>query len=92
MKFSDILKTRLKDKNLSRVSRELGIPKTLLHEWAHAKRSPSFKNIIHIKKLADYLSLSLSQLLLGEDDHHSVINSMQFMDGGKKYRIWIEKI
>lgn len=92
MKFSDILKNRLKDKNLSQVSRELEIPKTLLHEWVHAKRSPSFKNIKHIKRLAEYLSLSLSQLLLGEDDRFQVLNSFQFTDNDRKYRVWVERI
>ncbi len=91
MKFSETIKKRLKDKNLSKVARELGIPKTLLHEWVQAKRQPSFKNINHIKNLADYLSMSLDELLVGESND-SLITSVTFDDSGKKYRIKIERI
>lgn len=91
MKFSEVIKKHLKDKNLSHVARELGIPKTLLHEWVQANRVPSLKNIKHIKSLADYLSLSLNDLLLGEDNDR-VLNSLTFDDEGKKYRIKIERI
>ena len=91
MKFSDVLKKRLKDKNLSQVARELGIPKTLLHEWVNAKRTPSFKNIEYIKRLAEYLSLSLEELLIGEANE-KLISSVTFDDQGRKYKIKIERI
>lgn len=89
--FSETIKKHLKDKNLSHVARELGIPKTVLHEWVNASRNPSLKNIGHIKKLADYLSLSLNELLIGEDST-TLLSSFTFEDGDKKYRIKIERI
>jgi transcriptional regulator with XRE-family HTH domain len=91
MKFAAVLKKRLKDKNLALVARELGIPKTLLHEWVQSKRMPSFKSIGHLKRLADYLSLSLEELLL-EEAEEKVISSVTFDDGGRKYRIKIERV
>lgn len=91
MKFAAVLKKKLKDRNLAQVARELGIPKTLLHEWIHAKRSPSFKNIGYLKRLADYLSLSLDELLL-EENNEQIISSVTFEDNGRKYRIKIERV
>lgn len=92
MKFSEVLKKRLKDRNLSQVARQLGIPKTLLHEWMNAKRTPSFRNIRYLKNLADYFSLSLDELLLEEKVDKSIINSLTFEDNGCKYRIKIERV
>ena len=91
MTLSELLQIKLKDRNLSQVARELGIPKTLLHEWTLAKRTPSLKNIGHLKRLADYLSLSLEELLVGESSER-VISSVTFADGGRKYRIKVERI
>lgn len=91
MGFSDTLKKKLKDKNLSQVARELEIPKTLLHEWVNAKRTPSFKNVSYLKRLADYLSLSLEELLI-DGQNEKVISSVTFDDGGRTYRIKIEKV
>lgn len=91
MKFSDILKKKLKDKNLSQVARELEIPKTLLHEWTNSKRTPSFKNVGHLKRLAEYLSMSLEELLI-EESGEKVISSVTFDDAGRKYRVKIERV
>ena len=91
MSFSDVLKKKLKDKNLSQIARELEIPKTLLHEWVNAKRTPSFKNVNHLKRLADYLSLSLEELLI-DGQNERVISSVTFDDAGRKYRIKIERV
>jgi hypothetical protein len=92
MKLSEILKERLKDKNLSAVARSLGIPKTLLHEWTHAKRVPSFANIEHLVVLAAYLNISLEELLVGTPPSDKVISSITFNDHGRKYRVRIERI
>lgn len=92
MKLSQILKERLKDKNLSAVARSLGIPKTLLHEWTHAKRAPSFANIGHLLALADYLNLTLEELLVGESGPDKMIDTITFNDQGRKYRVRIDRI
>jgi len=91
MSVSDTLKKKLKDKNLSKVARQLKIPKTLLHEWVQAKRTPSLKNVIHLKNLANYLSLSLEDLLIDEQSEMPV-TSLTFDDAGRKYRIKIERV
>lgn len=89
--FSLILQRKLKEKNLSLVARELNIPKTLLHEWLNAKRLPSMKNIAHIKSLADYIGLTLDELLIGSNENRT-ISSISFEDSGRKYRINIERV
>lgn len=91
MSFHKILKKHLQGKNLSQIARELGIPKTLLHEWVQTSRTPSFKNIQHVKKLADYLSLSLNELLIGEQNEN-LIKTITFSDENKRYRIRIDKL
>ena len=87
--ISEILKKRLGGENLSKLARDLGIPKTLLHEWVEAKRLPSMKNLAHIKALSNHLGLSLEQLLIGEEN--KVISSISFEDDGRKYIIKIER-
>jgi len=89
--FSLTLKKKLKGENLARLSRELSIPSTLLFEWRDAKRHPSFKNLIHVRKLADYFGISLEELLFG-DSAPSLISSVMFEDNKRKYRIKIERL
>lgn len=89
--FHKVLKKSLKDKNLSIVSRELGIPRSVLQDWLHGNRSPSMKNIEAVKRLADYLSMSLDELLLGENEP-STLSSTTFQDDDRKYKIQISRI
>jgi len=89
--FTIALKTKLESENISRLSRELKIPKTLLFEWKSANRKPAFKNLPHIRKLADYFGVSLEELLFGEEDP-SLISSVMFEDNKRKYRIKIERL
>lgn len=91
-KISTILRTRLAGENLSKVSRELGISKSLLSDWVASRRVPSLKNIEAVNKLAIYLGLTLEQLLLGKDDNRSVISAVTFEDDKRKYRINIERL
>ena len=67
--FHDILDKKKKKKNLSKVAREIGISKNLLHDWAKAKRKPSLKNIGKVFLLAQYLELSLEEILFGNKTH-----------------------
>lgn len=89
--FTKVLKEKLKGLNLSQLSRELNIPSTLLFEWKAAKRHPSFKNIVHVQKLADYFGMSLEELLLGTDSS-TLISTVMFQDRDRKYRIKIERL
>lgn len=91
-KVSEILRKRLEGENLSKIARELKISKSLLSDWVSARRLPSLKNIEAVSRLADYLGLSLEQLLLGRDSGRKVISSVVFEDEKRSYRINIERL
>jgi transcriptional regulator with XRE-family HTH domain len=91
-KLSEILKNRLEGENLSKVARELGISKSLLADWVASRRLPSLKNIEAVYKIANYLGLTLEQLLLGKDEGRRVISAVSFDDEKRSYRINIERI
>lgn len=91
MKLGEVLKKRLKDKNITKVAKELNIPKSVLHEWVTSTRLPSLKSLDHLKKLANYLSLTLDELL-SDTINEKIISSVTFDDQGRKYRIKIERV
>lgn len=90
--ISDILKERLAGQNLSKVARELGISKSLLADWVAARRLPSLKNIQAVAKLANYLGLSLEQLLLAKPQESKIISAVSFEDDKRVYRLSIERL
>lgn len=93
--FTKIVKDKLADKNLSSLSRKLGINKAILHDWVKSERLPSLKNIKSVKILADYLGLTLEQLLIGEEGKEiksKSLVSISFMDDDRKYELEIRKI
>lgn len=93
IKFFKTLQQRLGDENLSRLARELGISKALLHDWVRAKRYPSLRNIEALYKLAEHLDLSLEALIFGKvASKDKVISSVFFEDGGKKYNVQIKRL
>lgn len=91
-KISKILSDRLKGQNLSKVARELGISKSLLADWVSSRRLPSLKNIEAVARVANYLGLSLEQLLLGKDSDRKIISAITFEDDKRAYRINIERL
>ncbi len=91
-KISSILKEHLEGKNLSQIARELGISKSLLADWVSSRRLPSMKNIDAVAKVANYLGLSLEQLLLGTKDERKVISAVTFDDEKRSYRVNIERL
>jgi len=91
LEFHKILKERLGGKTLSSVASELGIPKSLLHDWVHSGRIPSLKNLKHIEKLAEYLKMPKEQLLFGCEES-KVISSISFSDENRKYKIDIKRV
>lgn len=92
VKLHDVLQARLKGENLSKIARELNIPKQRLFDWVTAKKSPNLKNATEIKKLADYLGLTIEQLLFGETEGSKILSSVIFEDDNKQYRILIERL
>ncbi len=91
VKIHQILQKKLKGQNLSKVARDLGIPKQRLHDWVEAKRYPNFKNATELWSLAEYLGLSFEELIFGEVTN-KIISSVTFEDDGKVYKVNIEKI
>lgn len=91
-KISIILRKRLAGKNLSQVARELGISKSLLSDWVASRRLPSLKNIESVARVANYLGLSLEQLLLGKESDRKIISAITFDDENRSYRINIERL
>ena len=91
LKFSKIISHALKGKNLSAIARELDMPRAMLHDWVKAKRVPSLNNIEYVKRLADYLNLSLEEILIGEETK-KIISSVSFQDDSRQYKISVERI
>lgn len=91
-KITEVLRERLKDENLSKLARELGMSKSLLADWVASRRLPSMRNLGAVIKLADYLGLTLEQLLTGKQEDRKIISSVSFSEEGRSYRISIERI
>ncbi len=66
MTFQKIFVDLLKSRGLSplRLSKEIGIPKSIVYEWKDGIREPSAESL---KKLSSYFGVSVSYLL-GMDD------------------------
>ncbi|MBN8538357.1 MAG: helix-turn-helix transcriptional regulator [Deltaproteobacteria bacterium] len=92
IKLSQVLQRELKGKVLSRIAKEIGVSVSILHDWYSSSRKPSAKNMWQLKKLADYLGLSLVQILFDEKVERQIISSTTFTDRGVQYRVNIEKV
>ena len=46
------------------LSKQIGVPKSIVYEWKNGKRQPSAENLM---KLADYFGVSVSYLMTGKD-------------------------
>lgn len=90
--LSKVLKRELKGKVLSKVAKEIGISVAILHDWHSSSRKPSAKNLYQLRKLADYIGLTLEEILFDEKTEKRVICSTVFNDEGKTYRINIERL
>jgi len=91
--FTKIIQKYLREENLSSLASELGLSRTVLHDWVVSERLPSLKNIESVKKLADYLNMSLEELLIGEvvQLKDKTITKVEFIDSGQKFEIEIKK-
>lgn len=89
--FHSILKENFKNKNLSELSRQLEIPRSVLQDWIKDEREPSFKNLNYLKRIAEHLGMSLDELLTGEVQT-KMLSSVTFEDEGKRYQILINRV
>lgn len=87
---SEVLKERLKDENISSLTRKLNLPKGLLHRICKEGRNPSLSNIPALVTLCDYLGITLQELLTGSVGP-KLITSLSFTDDGTTYLVKIEK-
>lgn len=92
IKLSQVLHRELKGKVISKIAKEVGISVSILHDWYSSSRKPSAKNMWQLKKLADYLGLTLEQILFDEKGERQIISSTSFVDRGVLYRVNIEKV
>lgn len=92
IKVSQVLQRELKGKVLSRVAKEVGISVSILHDWYSSSRKPSAKNMWQLKMLAEYLGLTLDEILFDEKREKQIISSTEFTDRGVQYRVNIEKV
>jgi transcriptional regulator with XRE-family HTH domain len=69
IKIGSVIKRLLREqrRTLKEISRETGIPYSTLHTWQE-NRQP--KDIIKTQKLADYLGITLHELLFDQEDSH----------------------
>jgi hypothetical protein len=91
MILADLLAKHLKEKNISAVAREIKVPVSLLHDWVRGRRSPSLKNIGHLKSLARFLGLSLGELLGDSSTGATLVTQVDFSIENQKYLLKIEK-
>lgn len=92
IRLHQVLQRELKGKVLSRVARDIGISVSLLHDWYSSSRKPSAKNLWQLKMVAEYLGLTLDEILFDERDRKQIISSTTFSDRGIQYRVNIEKV
>ena len=96
VEISKVLKREFKSKGLKlkEVSNETGISISSLADWRDG-RIPSAKSLPKLQKLADYLDLSLSELMFDCNEKRPEAKTLQsttFSDGGRTYRVLIERI
>ena len=96
VKIKDVLNRELRARNqsITSLSRECGIPVSVLHGWCRGTL-PSAKNMHMVKKLADHLSIPISVLLFNitdEENGNMIVFSSEFCEGKNIYKITIEKI
>lgn len=94
--LSSVIKRELKVKgdSLNNVSKKTKIPLSTLHGWANGTL-PNAKNLHLIKRLSDYLGLTVAALLFNvkhEGSEAEVLFSSTFVDDQKRYRLTIEKL
>ncbi len=92
IKLAQVLQRELKGKILSNVAREVGMSVSVLHDWYNSSRKPASKNLWQLKMLAEYLGLTLDEILFDDSGRKQTISTTVFTDRGVQYRVNIEKV
>ena len=70
--FCDVFNALLEERDINSLylSREIGVPKSIIYEWKKGVREPSMENLI---KLSDYFGVSVEQLIgRGNAEQHNI--------------------
>lgn len=98
IQLSQFLKSELskKDISLSKLAKEINVPKTCLHSWENGVFPRlNEKNLIYLGRLSIYFNVSVLKILFGEVEIDSAIEVLfesTFKDGKNSYRFRIEKL
>lgn len=76
---------------MSELARQLKVPRSVLQDWIDGKQ-PSFSNVEYLVRIADYLNLSLEELLVGKDIQSKILTSIVFDDDGRRYQVSINRV
>lgn len=92
IKTSEVLARLLEAKAMSirELSRQTDIPQRTLTEWARQGSKPS--DVISLKKLADFLAVSVDYLLFGVEPKPTKVEDLEglfTLDGGMQ---WVRKV
>ncbi len=82
------------DQSITQLAKECKIPVSVLHGWLNGTL-PSAKNLHHVIKLSTHLEVTFEELLFGHKGTQAQSTNVlicNFMDGGDKYRLIIQKI
>lgn len=81
---------------LTKMASLSGVSKSTLHDWGTSGSHPKLDSsgLKNLRKLADYLEVSIPQLLFGmnTDSQPHVLFESTFRDGDHKYKLKIERI
>jgi len=94
IQLGEVLRRELTGKKLKDVAEATDIPISLIGDWRQGGL-PSAKNIGRLQVLADYLGITLSELLFNRKDvdvKADILQSVRFKDEGREYRILIERL
>ena len=95
IQLKNVLSRELRKRNLSinALANQSGISSSTLHNWLTGAK-PSGNSIGHLKALAKFFNITVSQLLFDEDETtgNEILFSSTFVDQGHQYKITVEKI
>lgn len=95
IQLKNVLSRELRNRNLSinALANQSGISSSTLHNWISGAK-PSGNSIAHLKVLAKFFNITISQLLFDEDEENGneVLFSSTFVDKDNRYKITIEKM
>lgn len=96
IKLKRVIARHLKDRGLSlnSLAKGAGLGTSTVHNWLNSV-NPTVGSLPKLLKLANYLNISISELLLDKSDEgteNEILFQSTFKDADHQYRLTIEKI